>query len=125
MLLCNLMNSLHLVAVSCHCADKYILYTLSFLVSLLVINCGVDAGGPVTVTVTPKRIYTDANQPQPNPMTSVQHPKPLFTPGQPQSVCSGQSAVGSQKSVRKHVQGMSEIKKDKGSNSKSRLVRFH
>ncbi|XP_017306776.1 ankyrin repeat domain-containing protein 31 isoform X2 [Ictalurus punctatus] len=77
-------------------------------------------GDPVTVTMTPKRIYTDANQPQPNPMTSVQHPKPLFTPGQPQSVCSGQSAVGSQKSVRKHVQGMSEIKKDKGSNSKSR-----
>ncbi|KAF4074521.1 hypothetical protein AMELA_G00240280 [Ameiurus melas] len=76
-------------------------------------------GGSVTATMTPKRIYTDDNQPEPNPMTSVQHPKLLFTHGQSQSVCSGQSAAGSQNSVRKHAQGMSEIKKDKGSNSKS------
>ncbi|KAB5528448.1 hypothetical protein PHYPO_G00140320 [Pangasianodon hypophthalmus] len=71
-------------------------------------------GGPVTVAMTAK------SKPQPNPITSVQHPKPLFTHGLSQSVCSGQSAVGSQSSVRKHAQRMSKIKKDKGSISKSR-----
>ncbi|MCJ8746817.1 hypothetical protein PDJAM_G00146200 [Pangasius djambal] len=79
-------------------------------------------GAPVTVAMTSKskRIYTDSSQHQPNPVTSVQHPRPLFTHGLSQSVCSGQSAVGSQSSERKHAQGMSQIKKDKGSISKSR-----
>lgn len=101
------------------------MFTLSFLVSLLVISCGIDSGGPVTAAMTPKskRVYTDANQPQSNPVTSVQDPKPLFTRGLSQ--CSGQSAVGSKRSVREQVRGTSKVKKGKGRISKSRLVKFH
>lgn len=123
MILHNLIKSLHLVAVFVIA----LMCTISFLVSLLVINCGVDLGGPVTVAMTPKSkgIYTDDNQPQSNPITSVQYPKPLFTHGLSQCVSSGQNAVGSQRSVRKHARGMSKIKKGKGRISKSRLVKFH
>ncbi|KAK3538560.1 hypothetical protein QTP86_006652 [Hemibagrus guttatus] len=76
-------------------------------------------GRPATVTMTSesKKINTNANQIQSYPTT---HPKCLFTHGLSQCVCSGLSAVDSQRSVREHAQAMSKIKKDKGSISKSR-----
>lgn len=96
------------------------------MVLLLVINCGVDAGSPATsVTSESKKINTNANKLQSYPTTSGQHPKCLFTHGLSQCVCSGPSAVDSQRSVREHVQAMSKINKEKGSISKSRFVRFH
>lgn len=98
---------------------------ISFLVSLLVSNSGVGAGGPVTVTMTPKtrRINTDAKQPQSNAVSSVQHPRPLFTHHLSQCVRRGVvSAVGRRRSVRKDtcLCELSKIKKEKGSISNSR-----
>ncbi|KAM9446796.1 uncharacterized protein Hap1MRO34_023284 isoform 1-T1 [Clarias gariepinus] len=80
-------------------------------------------GGPVTVTMTPtsRKFFTTANQAQSNPVSSVQHPKPLFTHDLSQCIRSGQSAVtGSQGSAKKHAQGTSKSKKHKGSISKKR-----
>ncbi|GAA6098327.1 ankyrin repeat domain-containing protein 31 isoform X2 [Tachysurus ichikawai] len=77
---------------------------------------------PVTVGMTSKssKNNTDANHLQPYSALSVQHPKSQFTNGLSQYACSGPSSVSSQRSVRKHERGMSEIKKDIGSISKRR-----
>ncbi|XP_058230597.1 ankyrin repeat domain-containing protein 31 [Hemibagrus wyckioides] len=78
-------------------------------------------GSPATsVTSESKKINTNAKQLQSYPTTSGQHPKCLFTHGLSQCVCSGPSAVDSQRSAREHVQAMSKINKEKGSISKSR-----
>ncbi|KAF5896746.1 tonsoku-like protein isoform X2, partial [Clarias magur] len=80
-------------------------------------------GGPVTIAMTPtsRRICTKAKQAQPNPVSSVQHPKPLFTHDLSQCIRRGRSAVtSSQKSAKKQAQGSSKSKKPKGSISKRR-----